>query len=56
MPIIALLLYLSKVLYDLGHMALSILAFIIGAVVAIIVQKYIPTVHGPSRGSGKGNR
>ena len=50
LPLIALFLYLSKLLYDLDQRILSVLILIIGGLVSVYIQKYIPTIDGPRRG------
>ncbi len=50
LPLIAFFLYLSKLLYDSDRVVLSVFILIIGGFVSILVQKYIPTIYGPSKG------
>ncbi len=50
LPVIAAFLYLSYALGELGHNYSAIVVFLCGGAVAILVQVYFPTVHGPAKG------
>lgn len=54
LPLIAITLYLSRIAFDQGSVPLSVLALIVGMLLSIYAQRFVPTVHGPSRGADAG--
>lgn len=54
LPLIAVTLYLSRIAFDQGSVPLSVLALIGGMLLSIYLQRFVPIVHGPSRGGASG--
>ena len=50
LPFAGLLLVLAKIVFESGSRAGSVVVVLGGIVVWVYLHRYIPTVHGPSRG------
>ncbi len=49
LPVIALMLYASKWVYELGHSSWSVVVLLGGIVLAVALESFFPTVFGPAR-------
>lgn len=52
-PLIALVLYISRAAYESGNTGGSIAILVIGGACAICIQQYFPLIHRPARGLAK---
>lgn len=49
-PLLALTLYFSRLSFEFGHRAGSVLVVLLGLVISVYVYRFVPIVHGPGRG------